>query len=344
MADPRFYDRLGPRTITEIAALSDAAISDSGAGETTVDAVAPLGEASRGAVSYVESAKLLAAAEAADLDDAVILAPEALKDALVERGAIVLVHAAPRAGFAAIAASLFRPRRIAGPEAIDQSAKIAPDAVIAPNAVIGPDVEIGAGAWIGPGAHIGPGCRIGEGSVIGANASISCSDIGRECQILAGAVLGEAGFGVAVAGSTVIDIPHLGMVRLGDRVTIGANSCVDRAVFGETRLDDGVKLDNLCHIAHNVRVGRSVLMPAYAGVSGSTTIGDGVMFGGRVGISDHVEIGEGARIGSNSAVMNDVPAGETYAGAPAQPIRRHMREIAEIRRLVKSKDKSKKGG
>jgi len=344
VAEPRFYDRLGPRTITEIAALSDAAISDSGAGDIKVDAVAPLAEAKAGSVSYVESAKFLAAAEDVDLQGAVVIATEALAEALSERGAIVMVHAAPRAAFASIAASLFRPRRVASAESIDPSASIAADAVIAAHAVIGPDVEIGAGVFIGPGAHIGPGCRIGAGSVIGANASISCTEMGEGCQILAGAVLGEAGFGVAVAGTSVIDIPHLGIVRLGNRVTVGANSCIDRAVFGETRLGDGVKLDNLCHIAHNVSVGASVLMPAFAGVSGSTTIGEGVMFGGRVGVSDHVDIGAGARVGGNSAVMNDVPPGETYAGAPAQPIRKHMREVAELRRLVKSKDKSKKGG
>ena len=324
--------------------MSDAAISDSGTGKTKVDAVAPLQQARAGAVSYVESSKFLVAAEDVDLSGAVVIAPDALGDALGERGAIVLTHTAPRAAFAAIAASLFRPRRVTSAQAIDPSARIAEDAVIAAHAVIGAGAEIGAGVFIGPGAHIGPGCRIGGGSVIGANASISCTDMGRDCQILAGAVLGEAGFGVAVAGNSVIDIPHLGQVRLGDRVTVGANSCIDRAVFGETRLDDGVKLDNLCHIAHNASIGASVLMPAFAGVSGSTTIGEGVMFGGRVGVSDHVDIGAGARVGGNSAVMNDVPAGETYAGAPAQPIRKHMREVAELRRLVKSKDKSKKGG
>ena len=180
--------------------------------------------------------------------------------------------------------------------------------------MIGAGASIGEGAVIGPNASIGPGCRIGRFTTIGANVSISCADIGEHCNILAGAVIGEAGFGVAVSGGTVIDVPHL-----------------------------GCKIDNLCHIAHNVRIGDACLMPAFAGVSGSTRIGDGVMFGGRVGISDHVVIGTGARIGANSAVMADVPAGETYAGAPAQPIRQHMREIAEVRRMVRARAKSRSG-
>lgn len=341
MADLRYFERLGPLTVNQIAALSGAAIIDSGQGDVAVTDVASLEDLQSGVLGYVEG-KLLSAVAQADNPSGILIVPDGQTELSPTRQLVLLSHASPRAAFARAAAALFGLRR-ADPTAIAPSAVIADTAHIAPGACIGPEAEIADHAEIGPGASIGPGCRIGAGTRIGANAMVLCAEIGQNCNILSGAVIGDSGFGVAVSTDGVVDVPHLGGVVIGDHVTVGANSTVDRGVFGNTRLADGCKIDNLCHIAHNVSVGRNVLMPAFAGVSGSTVIGDNVMFGGRVGVSDHVTIGDNARIGANSAVMGDVPAGETYAGAPAQPIRRHMREIAEIRRLVRAKEK-KRGG
>ncbi|WP_417468112.1 UDP-3-O-(3-hydroxymyristoyl)glucosamine N-acyltransferase [Maricaulis sp.] len=344
MADLRFYQGLGPITITEIAALSGAAISDSAPGSLTVNDVAPLEAAQAGKLSYAESAKILAALPDGALTGAVLIVPPALVDQACGLGALVLSHPAPRQAFSRIGTRLFAVRGFEGEAGLHPDARCHDSAQIAPGVVIGAGAEIGEGVSVGPNATIGPGCRIGSFTSIGARVSISCSDIGQSCNILAGAVIGEAGFGVAVSAGGVIDVPHLGSVRIEDNVTIGANSTIDRGVFGETRIGKGCKIDNLCHIAHNAQLGEACLMPAFAGVSGSSLIGDGVMFGGRVGVADHVVIGPGARIGANSAVMADVPAGETYAGAPAQPIRAHMREIGELRRLVRARGRSKSGG
>lgn len=340
MADPRYFNRLGPLTLEEIAALSGAAIADSGAGKLVIEGVAPLAEARPGYLSYAEGKIALPD----KLDGVLLIVQDARADEARAQGAVVLEHAAPRTAFSRAAARLFAPRQLESGAACHADAKISDGAVIAPNAVIGPDAVIEAGAIIGAGAVIGPGCRVGAGSRIGANAVLTCTSVGENCNILSGAVIGESGFGVAVSREGVVDVPHLGDVVIGDRVTIGANCTIDRGVFGATTLGDDCKIDNLCHIAHNCQIGRNVLMPAFAGVSGSTEVGDGVMFGGRVGVADQVTIGANARIGANSAVMGDVPAGETYAGAPAQPIRQHMREIAELRRMVRNKDKSKRGG
>ncbi|WP_339746998.1 UDP-3-O-(3-hydroxymyristoyl)glucosamine N-acyltransferase [uncultured Maricaulis sp.] len=343
MADQRFYEALGPLTIKEIAALSGAAISDSAAADTVVDDVAPLEQAQPGKLSYAESGKVLDEMGLDALAGVILIVQPVLAAQAAPLGAIILAHAAPRQAFARIGSKLFAVRRFeAGPNC-HADAQCHPTASVAPGAVIGAGAVIGEGARIGPNATIGPGCRIGRHTLIGANASVNCTDIGEYCNILAGAVIGEAGFGVAISGGAVIDVPHLGTVRVGDHVTIGANSTIDRGVFGETRIGDGCKIDNLCHIAHNAQIGQACLMPAFAGVSGSTVIGDGVMFGGRVGVSDHVVIGAGAKIGANSAVMGDVPAGETWAGAPAQPIRQHMREIAQLRRMVRAGQKPKPG-
>tara|TARA_R110000744_G_scaffold61821_8_gene127754 strand:+ start:47003 stop:48049 length:1047 start_codon:yes stop_codon:yes gene_type:complete len=343
VADLRFYQGLGPITLTEIAALSGAAISDSAAGAHMINDVAPLEAAQAGKLSYAESDKALTGLAAGVLRGVILIVKPDLAERAAGMGALTLTHAAPRQAFSRIGWHLFELREFDGAAARHPQARCHHTARIAPGVVIGAGASIGEEVRIGPNAAIGPGCRVGRFTSIGANVSLSCADIGESCNILAGAVIGEAGFGVAVSGGSVIDVPHLGAVRIGDNVTIGANSTIDRGVFGETSIGNGCKIDNLCHIAHNVRIGDACLMPAFAGVSGSSRIGDGVMFGGRVGIADHVVIGAGARIGANSAVMADVPAGETYAGAPAQPIRSHMREIAEIRRMVRARAKSRSG-
>jgi UDP-3-O-[3-hydroxymyristoyl] glucosamine N-acyltransferase len=146
--------------------------------------------------------------------------------------------------------------------------------------------------------------------------------------LLAGATIGQTGFGVIADETGLHDMPHIGRVVLMDRVTVGANSCVDRGVFGDTIIGEGSRTDNLVQIAHNCVVGRNVVIAGQSGISGSVTIGDGVQIAGAVGIADHVTIGAGARLAAGARVMHDVPAGETWGGYPAKPMRRWLREIA----------------
>jgi len=221
-------------------------------------------------------------------------------------------------------------------------------AVIDASAVIGKDARIGALVSVGAGSHIGNGCvlhagariaanvTLGEGCVIHSNAFIDerCV-LGARVIIHASAVIGGDGFGYrpAADGKSLTRIPHTGNVVLDDDVEIGANTCVDRAKFGSTKIGAGTKIDNLCQIAHGCRIGRMTVIAGMSGLAGSVTVGNGVQIGGYCGIGDHKTIGDGARLAAKSAVMNDIPAGATWGGMPAQDIREELRVIAAIRKL-----------
>jgi UDP-3-O-[3-hydroxymyristoyl] glucosamine N-acyltransferase len=133
------------------------------------------------------------------------------------------------------------------------------------------------------------------------------------------------------------DAPHYGRVILQDHVTVGANSCIDRGVFDDTIVGERTKIDNLCQIAHNVVLGRSVLVAAFGGISGSVQVGDGAMLGGRVGIADHVKVGEGVSLAASAGLFRDIEAGETWGGTPAKPIRQWMREVAWLQKNANPK-------
>ncbi|MCC5996547.1 MAG: UDP-3-O-(3-hydroxymyristoyl)glucosamine N-acyltransferase [Oceanicaulis sp.] len=324
-ADPRFYERLGPLTASELAGRLGARL-EGDAGLSVEDVSEPSG-AGPGDLIFLTKAP----GEPLDVSGACVIAPSAALAQLSSAGA-VLVHEAPRAAFARAADALLAVRVHDGAAPVSPHAQIAPSAQIGPGAVIGQHAEIGEGAHIGPGAVIGPGVVIGPGSRIGARAVIMCAMLGRDCEISSGAVIGEAGFGLAYEAGDIVALPHLGRVLIGDAVSVGANSTIDRGMLRDTVLGRSCRIDNLCHIAHNVEMGAHAVMAAFAGVSGSVVIGDGAQFGGRVGIADHLTIGARARLAADAAVMRDVPAGETWAGSPAQPLKSFMRETAWLRR------------
>jgi UDP-3-O-[3-hydroxymyristoyl] glucosamine N-acyltransferase len=219
-----------------------------------------------------------------------------------------------------------------------QRPEIFPDEGVHPLAWVHPDAQLGAGVRIGPhvsvdrGARIGdnvvlqPGVSIHANVVVGAGSILHANTVVRhECVLGSRVILhqnvsiGADGFGYrpAPGGRGLLKMPHIGNVIIEDDVEIGANSCVDRGKFGATVVGAGSKIDNLCQIAHNVRVGRCCVIAACAAIGGSVEFGDGVLLGGSVGISDHLKIGAGARIGGGSIVYSDVPAGATWLGFPA---------------------------
>lgn len=335
MIDPRFYETLGPVTVRALAPSGEIG----GDPERLVSGAASAERAGPGDLCYFE-AKGKEAPPLATAPAACVIAP-ALAHLAPHAGALIL-NERPRALFARLVPSLIRARSFAAGVQIDPSAKIEEGARIGAGVAIGANVQIGAGAVIEPNAVIGPGVSIGRRTRVGARASISFALIGDDVSILAGAVIGEQGFGVAGDGAGPVDIPHLGRVVIQDRATIGANSTIDRGVFEDTVIGEGAKIDNLCHIGHNCQIGRGTVMAAFTGISGSVHVGDGVSMGGRVGIVDHRTIGAGATLGAGAGVFQDVPPGEVWSGLPAKPLRKWLREMAWLsRKAAGARDEGK---
>ena len=322
--DSRFYEKTGPVRIADLAAFTGATFS--GDGDVRISDVDAAGHAKSNEVCYFEGkAPPTEGQISSEAGACFVTAAHADK---IPTGTIALISRTPRSAHGKAAEMLFRLRNWTDEASDENPTNIHPTAVIAPSAVIGQGAAIGDRSVIAPNTVIGPGVQIGRDCIIGPNASIQCSLIGNRVKIYAGARIGEAGFGVAAGAEGAEDAPQFGRVILQDGVTIGANTCIDRGAFDDTIIGENSKIDNLCQIAHNVVCGRNVLMASFAGISGSVQIGDGVMFGGRVGIADHVKINEGAQIAAAAGVFREIPAGETWGGTPAKPLKQWMREIA----------------
>lgn len=235
----------------------------------------------------------------------------------------------------------FAPKPVTFAPGIHPSAVVDPGAQLGKNVSIQPLAVIEAGVKIGDNTIIGAGNYIGHETVIGSACLIyprvtirERTRIGSRVIIHSGAVIGADGFGFEMVDGRQQKIQQLGVVQIDDDVEIGANTTVDRARFGRTWIQQGVKIDNLVQIAHNVVIGKNSVIVAQTGISGSTRVGERVMMGGQVGIVGHLEIGDGTAIGAQSGISRSVPGG-TWFGSPAVPLEEAKHQIAWIHRLGK---------
>jgi UDP-3-O-[3-hydroxymyristoyl] glucosamine N-acyltransferase len=200
------------------------------------------------------------------------------------------------------------------------SARVHPTAFVGACSVIEADARVGARSRVGALCFVGAGAMLGDDVLLHPRVVVMEGvAIGDRAVVHAGAVLGADGFGYTFDGTAHRRIPQVGGLRIEDDVEIGANSTIDRATLGETRIRRGSKIDNLVQVAHNCDVGEDVILVSQVGVSGSCKIGNRAVLAGQVGLADHVTIGAGAVLLAKSGVPNDVPAGEIWAGIPSRP-------------------------
>lgn len=329
MIDTRFYISHGPLSLSVLIEGLTAELPDAKFGEEEVSSGGMLSESQPGQICFLDNKRHKDQALTARATACFVT--ERLANMIGAQHIIPIVTKKPRAHFARAMQKLTSPKTLATSQG---EAKIAKSAKVHNSAIIGAGAVIEEGVEIEPYAIIGPGVYIGSGTIIGSHANISCAVIGEDCKIKPSAVIGGAGFGVASDEKGMLDIPHLGRVLIGDRVSIGSQSCVDRGQIGDTIIGSDVKIDNLVQIAHNCRIGEGTIIAGHTGVSGSCVVGKGVQMGGNVGLADHLTIGDGASIAARAGVMHNIPAGEVWSGIPAMPIREHMRLISATRKLI----------
>lgn len=201
--------------------------------------------------------------------------------------------------------------------------------------VLGRDVVLGQDCIVGPHVVIGDGVRIGDECRVGAHVTVeSGSVLGGRVVLEPGARIGTRGFGYLHTATGHNALPQVGGCVLGDRVEIGANTTVDRGSLDDTTIGADTKVDNLVHVAHNVRIGARCLIMAQVGIAGSTQIEDDVTLAGQAGIADHLTIGRGATVAAQSGVIGDVPPRAIISGYPARRHREVLRQTAALRRLT----------
>jgi UDP-3-O-[3-hydroxymyristoyl] glucosamine N-acyltransferase len=331
MPDARFFLTLDAISVSSLAERVGGMLVRGG--DAVVAGVAPLATADRQAVAFLGDRKFVEAL--ASTRAGCVIIPESAVE-LAPRTAAVIVSSEPQAAWARASLALHKPI------ALEQSmyaVEVCEDdsVILAPGVVLGIGARIGRGSRIGANTVIGPGVQIGRNCQIGSHVTLGFALIGDGVTILSGARIGEAGFGAAGSSTGPIDVPQLGRVILQDGVTVGANTCIDRGAYEDTVVGENSKIDNLVQIGHNCVIGRNALIAAHTGISGSVMVGDNVMFGGKAGIGDHISIGEGARVAAGAGVLADIPAGETWSGYPAKPIRQFLRETVWLARQVTRK-------
>lgn len=328
MPDPRFYETKNEIALRTIGARFSISVPESFS-EKTINAVNSLDMAQNNELSFCENAPLNE--QISTHAGAVLIKPKFAD--LLTKDSVALICDAPRRLFATIAQEVLCQRESAlntAPEYVERNVRISA------NCYFGSGTEIGENTFISPNVTIGIGVTIGRNCKIGPGVSIECAHIGDNVIIGANSVIGKAGFGI-VLGEKPLDVPHFGRVIIQDNVTIGALCAIDRGVFGDTIIGMNSKLDNHCHVAHNVKMGQGVVIAAFGGISGSVEIGDFVIMGGRVGIADHVKIGDKAILSAGTIVSKDVPNGENWAGYPAKPKIQWLKELVRLEKLGNQK-------
>lgn len=299
-----------------------------------IHGVATLEDAAAGDISFLANRRYRAELETTGASAVVLQAADSAAcpvDALITPN--------PYLAYARIADLLFPVPAVAG--GVHPTAVVAVGARVHATAWVGPLCVVEDGVEIGPGAFVGPGCLVGADSRIGAGTRLVArvvvlngSVIGRRCVIHPGAVIGSDGFGNANDAGRWVKVPQLGRVVIGDDVEIGANTTVDRGSLRDTVIGDGVRLDNLIQVGHNVTIGEHTAAAAFVGISGSTVIGSRCTLGGAAGFAGHLTVADDVHVTGMAMVTHSLrEAGAYSSGIPAIPSREWRRNVARFQHL-----------
>lgn len=331
-------------TAAELAQICGATLD--GNGEIVLVGPASLSEASSNEVSFVRDRRHSLRFE--ETRAGAVFVPEDLQ---LERCDVALLRAANPSRAFSLAIESFLPQTDQPRGVIHSRVAIDPTVELGEGVSVGAGCSVGAGAKLGaevilhPGCVVGPRVEIGAGTVLFPNVVLYADcRVGERCVLHAGCVLGADGFGFEPGKGGWEKVPQCGTVEIGDDVEIGANSCIDRGRFGPTRVENGVKIDNLVQVGHNVVVGEGALLVSQVGVAGSVRIGPGAVLGGQVGVAGHLEIGAGARLAGRSGAVGTLAGGKDYYGMPARETAEAFRieatlgKLPEMRRLLRKLD------
>jgi UDP-3-O-[3-hydroxymyristoyl] glucosamine N-acyltransferase len=310
-----------------------------GDGSVEIEGLSSLAEAAPGQITFLANPKY-ASEVSATAAAAVLVNEDWTGECPCAR---IRVKSADRA-FAEVA-TLLSPPPVTFEPGIHPTAVIADDATVGKNVTVGPHCVIEPGAVIGDncvlvaGCYVGHDAELGQGCMLRAHVTVrERSRLGERVTIHDGSVIGSDGFGYTPDANGVWQkVMQLGSVDIGDDVEIGANVTIDRARFGKTVIGNGVKIDNLVQVAHNVRVGDHAVMAAQVGISGSTRIGRHAQLGGQAGLAGHLQVGEGAVVGAQAGVTKDVPPKTFVSGYPAMDHRKATKMHAHLMRLPELK-------
>lgn len=310
-----------------------------GAEALTLDGVRTLEAAEPSHLSFLDNSSYKAAAAATRAGAVLVRKADA---GVLPEGVVALVTANPYAMMAR-ALAVFHPEApvvggISAQAVVSDRAQVDPTARIEPGAVVYAGVTIGAGAHIGAHTVLGENVVVGNGTRIGSHCTLVKTTLGARCLVHSGVRIGQDGFGFAVDGATLVKVPQVGGVVIGDDVEIGANSTIDCGALGDTVIEDMVKLDNQVQVGHNVRIGKGSRVVAQTGIAGSATLGQFTLIGGQVGIAGHLTVADRVMVAARSGVTKSIETvGAVMAGIPAEPIMEWRRKVALLARLAKRK-------
>ena len=317
-----------------------------GAPTLVIHRLAPLATAQAGEIAFVAQARY--ASQIVSTQASALIVPPALREAAEARGACI-VTPDPYLYFARLTQWWRAQHAPLPPPCVHPLASVHPEARLHATVDVGPYAVIGAGAQVAGGARIGAHAVIGVGASVGENSVLyprvtlgDACHLGARCIVHPGVVIGADGFGFAPHEGQWVKIEQLGAVRIGDDVEIGANTCIDRGALDDTVIEDGVKLDNLIQIGHNVHVGAHTAMAGCVGVAGSAIIGAHCTVGGGAVVLGHLSLADGVHISAASVVTRSIRAPGHYTGMfPIDDNASWEKNAASVKQLYRLRERLK---